>query len=550
MRQPVSIAIWTALVCALGCGHRDPRLVGGVEVKGVATLGDDVVYVQSSGVMQRINVMVDDPKPETTKTAIRSAPRALAKRFQSPNDTTTQADAGASPSTGDELLIVSDGYTDNYGQVVEKPALTDVTVDNEVRVYDLNQPGQLMQLADDGAYAVLFDDPSQTQSDTLLTNRNEIAIVDLKNQPAATNPTIRTLDAVGGNPQALWFAKLTIKDISSDPIPFVLFSFPKGISLSRLDITDAGHKNELDSWVPGTGSSAAPVADVQVDTAAAKIYLRNSISSDVQVLSVTASADGTDGWDMSQNTLTVGTGAPSDFRVYSQPDVTQPDVTVTRLVATVGQSVAVVAADSNTVTPVPLAYKADRIITFDGPAPKDATSKHRAVLYGVGETGVTFVDLEDLEQKTTKALQAVDLGAALASVLQIPSLKNSLILFFAGGGIEVLDLQTRRWAPIGSDATITATIADQTLPRAWVAIPGTSALDILDFSDSTTLGIGEIKLDDPMSQFFRLDLASKSSVIVTHDHIGGSLTIFDARGNPPARSNAKKLEGFLLSDLL
>ncbi len=546
MRQPVSIAIWTALVCAWGCGSRDPRLVGGVEVKGVAPLGDDLAYVQSSGIMQRINVMADDPQPKTTKTSIRSAPRVLAKRSQGSSAANALADAGA--PTGDELLIVSDGYTDAYGQVVEKPALTDVTVDNELRVYNLDQPGQLMRLSDDGAYAVLFDDPSQTQTDTLLTNRNEIAIVELP-QPnvALKQPIIRTLDAVGGNPQALWFANLAIRDVGSQLTPFVLFSFPQGVSLSRLDVDDQGHKIPLDSWVPGTGSGAAPVADVQVDTANAKVYLRNSASSDVQVLSVTASEDSADGVDVSQNTLTVGTSAPSDFRVYALADSS------TRLVATVGQSVAVVAADSNTVTAVPLTYTADRILPFDGTAPEDANpTGHRAVLYSAGATGVTFVDLENLEQETTKALQAVDLASPLSSVLQIPSMPHELIIFLSGGGIEVLDLQTRRWAPIGSAVGITATIADQSLNRSWVTSIGDTRVGFLDFGDqdNPALSIGEIRLDDPVSQFFRLDADALKRVIVTHDHIGGSLTVFDATGTPPARSGAKKLEGFLLSDLL
>ena len=553
MRQPVSIAIWTALVCLIGCGGRDKQLEAGVEVKGVATLGEDLVYVQSSGVMQRIDVMAGDPKPQTTKTPIRSAPRTLAKRRPQPTASNAATDGGVSQPTDDELLIVSDGRTDNYGQVVDKPALTRVKVDNEQDVYDLSQPGQLMRLSGDGNYAVLFDDPSQSASDTLLTNRNEIAIVDLRNPPGEGNPNIRTLNAVGGSPQALWFAPLTVGSELKD---FVLFSFPKGVSLRDLTVPDdLGHKLELGNWVPAAGSGAAPVADVQVDTKAAKIYLRNSVSADVQVLTVGPVTDAngqvvSDQVDVSQNTLTVGTSAPSDFRVYSRPDIEQPDTTVTRLVATVGKAVAIVDADSNTVTTVAIPYTADRILTFDGTAPKDANTKHRALLYGAGQSGVTFVDLEDLEQKTTKALQGVDLGAALASVLQIPKLENSLILFLAGGGIEVLDLQTRRWSPIGSAASITATIADPSLNRAWVAIPGDKRVGYLDFGDPTdaTLRIGEIKLDDPVSQFFRLDSGTDQRVIVTHEHVGGSLTFFDA--NKPARSTAKKLEGFLLSDLL
>jgi len=171
-------------------------------------------------------------------------------------------------------------------------------------------------------------------------------------------------------------------------------------------------------------------------------------------------------------------------------------------------------------------------------------------LYKVGETGLTFVDLEDLEQKTTKAIQSVDLVSAIGSVVQVPSMKDSLLIFMAGGGIEVLDLQTRRWSPIGSAVGITATVADPSQNRSWVTNPGDNRVGYLDFGNSAqpTLSNGEIRLDNPVSQFFRLDSGSMKRVIVTHDRNEGLLTLFDAV--KPARPTAKKLEGFLLSDLL
>jgi hypothetical protein len=545
MRLPESITLVTALVCTLGCGGRDRRLEEGATVKGVQALGGDLAYVQSNAVMQRVNVMAGDPQPRTTKTAIRSTPRTLAKR-PSPD-----------PSAPiDELLIVSDGRTDAYGEVIENPALTAVSTTNDLRVYELHQPGQLMRPSADGKWAVLFDDPAGPSSDTLLTNPNEIAIVDLTQPPSNhENPVIRTIDAVGGSPQAAWFATLKF-DSGTTTIPFVLFSFPRGISLTRLDVpADPGFKIPLESWVPDTGSGKAPVADVQVDPDAAKIYLRNAVSGDVQVLSVTLAPEGSDSGDpnrvlVSQNTLTVGTYAPSDFRVYSEPDPTSPDVPTTRLVVTIGKSVSVVDADSNTVTSVSLTYAADKVFPFDGMSPKDAATRHRAVLYKVGETGLTFVDLEDLEQKTTKAIQSVDLVSAIGSVVQVPSMKDSLLIFMAGGGIEVLDLQTRRWSPIGSAVGITATVADPSQNRSWVTNPGDNRVGYLDFGNSAqpTLSNGEIRLDNPVSQFFRLDSGSMKRVIVTHDRNEGLLTLFDAV--KPARPTAKKLEGFLLSDLL
>ena len=529
---------WTAavsiLVCALGCGERDKRLEASVNVVDVETLGGDLAYVQSSGTLQRINVMSDDPQPLTSQLTVRSGPRMLAKRPY------TQGQQAI-----DELLIVSDGRSDSYGEVIDPPALTVVSAAGDTRIYELNQSGQQMRLSDDGQYAVLFNDPTRTTTDTLLTNRNEIAIVDLSHAPSSSapqDPIIRTIDAVGGAPQGLFFANLKV---GGQVIPFVLFSFPKGVSLTQLsDPTDPGHKVELAKWVPTIGSGFAPVQDIRFDSDAGKIYLRNLRSPDVQVLSAAASVDAPGKVDVSQNTLTVGQSAPTDFEVYSPSDGG------TRLVATVGKSVAVVAADSNTVTTVPLSYTAENIYTFEGTSPKDNTSRRRALLYGTAQSGVSFVDLEDLEQKTTKAVQSVDLGANLASVLALPTLHNALLIFLTGGGIEVLDLQTRRWSPIGSDVSITASIADATLNRSWVTAPGDRRVGYLDFGDPSqlSLSIGEVKVDDPVAKFFRLDAGTTKRVIVTHNHVGGSLTFFDAVA--PSRQSAKKLEGFLLSGLL
>ena len=534
MRYTNCAAIVVALSCALACGNRDARLEASVSVVGVEVLGGDLAYVQSSGVLQRVNVMQADPKPWSAKMSLRSGPRQLAKRPNAP---------GA--AVVDELLVLADGRHDSYGEILETPALTVVPDIGDARVYELHQPGQQMKLSADGKYAVLFNDPQQAGTDTLLTNRNEIAIVNLSlpaNSTTSENPSLRTIDAVEGTPQALWFANLSL---GNETTPFVLFSFPKGVSVTKLsDATDVGHKINMANWVPTIGSGLAPVQDVRVDEKANKIYLRNLGSPDVQVLSVVAKPNSPGKVDVSQNTLTVGQTAPSDFDVYAT------DAGETRLVATVGKSVAVVAADSNTVTAVPLSYSADRIYRFDGASPKDATVRQRALLFSTTQSGVTFVDLEELEQKTSKAVQSVDLGATLASVLELPTLHNALLLFMAGGGIEVLDLQTRRWSPIGSDVAIEASIADPTQNRSWVTAPGDKRVGYLDFGDSSqlSLSIDEVRLDDPVVKFFRLDSGSTKRVVVTHDRVGGSLTFFDAV--TPKRSSAKKLEGFLLSGLL
>jgi hypothetical protein len=212
----------------------------------------------------------------------------------------------------------------------------------------------------------------------------------------------------------------------------------------------------------------------------------------------------------------------------------------------------VVAPDSDTVTRVPLPFSATEILPFDAAAPSDPTVRHRALLYAAGQKGVSFVNLEDLESSTTQALQGVDLGASIGSVRQLPFMTDRLPIFLSGGGIDILDLVARHWSPINSDGPITLMIADSTRSRMWVTSPGETRIGFLDFgNDATqpTLTVNKkTQLDNPVQQFFRLDGANSSRIIVTHDQVGGAVTLLDAK--KPDRSTAKKLEGFLFSDLL
>lgn len=556
MRQVIKLCLVLALLNSLACGSRDSRLLGNVEVKGVAPLGGDLAYVQSNGVVQRLNVMGANPQPITTKVAITSNPRLILKR---PHDATS--------SPVDELLVVSDGQSDQYGQVIEKPALTALTAQGAKREYPLVNPGQQLQVSDDGQFAILFNNPNYIDSTSLLTNPGEVAIItDLS---ATSDPVIVSLDTVGGPPFAVWFLKLNLATPGNtlESRPFALFAFPQGVSLIDLNNpTDPGLKLPLTGWLPSGGmdinSGFGVVFDPGSTESQAEIYLKNNNSSDIEVLSVTSvTATGDSGTDnpfnVSVRTLTVSNSAtPTAFAIYSLTSGTQQ---LTRLLATVGDSVASVTTDSDVVTSVPLSMPANQILPFDATAPDDPTVRHRALLYqsdptGANlETGVTFVDLEDLETSKTEALQAVDFGAKISSVLQLPQMSSQLLIILSGGGIDILDLATRHWSPINSNVPITLMVADSMRNRLWVSGAGDNRIGYVDLGtiDATqpTLTIDKsTQLDDPVQYIFRLDNSGISRAIVTHDQAGGAVTLLDA--TTPARSTARKLEGFLLSDLL
>jgi hypothetical protein len=103
---------------------------------------------------------------------------------------------------------------------------------------------------------------------------------------------------------------------------------------------------------------------------------------------------------------------------------------------------------------------------------------------------------------------------------------------------------------------ITLTFADATPKRSrlWVGSTGYNRIGYVDLqttAEDINLTISKsTQLDNPVQQIFQMynPTTGISKVIVTHDQVGGAVTLVD--GTNPERSKAQKLEGFLLSDLL
>jgi len=122
-------------------------------------------------------------------------------------------------------------------------------------------------------------------------------------------------------------------------------------------------------------------------------------------------------------------------------------------------------------------------------------------------------------------------------------------VFFANGGVDILDLVTRRWVPVDSPVALNIVVADAN-SRVWVSNPGERRIAYLEFSNEDNHSNFTVKhtveLDDAIQRFYRMD-GLNHRVVVTHDQVGGAVTLLDA--DNPQRSSAKKLEGFLFSDL-
>lgn len=523
-----------ALVCsASACSSRNSNLETSVSVVGVAPIGTDLAYVQSDGVVQRLNVLALDPKPVTSKVSTTLAPRLVVKR-----------PSGSLTAPVDELLVVGDGKSDQFGQIVESPALTALASDGGKRVYPLVDPGQQMRVSDDGRFAILFVDPTYADKTSLLTNPAEIAIVDLQAaRQDKVNPTIRNIDTVGGPPNSVSFPALTV---GTAPHRYAFFTFPDGASLIDLaNPTELGHKIPLTDWLAAEGISSASGFAMAADPSGNEIYLKSNNSKNVEVVTVMPSATVAGDVDVSLKQLSVGSVAPGAISVYSNSSGTQ-------LVATLGNAVALVDTSEDTVTTVNLTHLANQILMFQGASPEDTGVKQRALLYASGTTQATFADLESFVSDPERALHPVAFGESISTIRQVDFLPGHVLVFLSSGGVDILDLTTRHWVPIDSPIALTLVEADKERSRVWVSAPGDKRLAYLDFgtnTDQSTLTIkNSVQLDDPVQSFFRIGTGGSSRIVVTHSQAGGAVTLLDAVN--PQRITAKKLEGFLFSDLL
>jgi hypothetical protein len=520
-----------ALVCAVSaCGSRDRALENPVDVVSVASLGDDLCYVQSDGVVQRLNVLSANPQPTTVKVRTTASPRLVVKRPKTTDDAI------------DELLIVSDGKTDRFGQFLELPTLTALSADGGKRVYPLKDPGQQMRISDDGRFAILFYDPNYVSGNALLSNPGEVAIVDLSAQSAdGQNPTIRSIDTVGGPPNSVAFPSLKVGDV---PSRFAFFTFLDGASLIDLaNPSERGRKFTLTGWAGSGAISPAAGFAIAADPAGNEMFLKTGSSKFVEVVTVMPRTTDDAGLGVSLKQLTVGNTVPGAISVFGNDDGTQ-------LFAVLGSEVALVDTEEDSVTAAPLSHLATQIYMFEGASPEDPNVSQRALVYATGQTRGTFVDLESLPSERERALTAVEFGEPISSIQAIDFLPGRLLVMLAGGGVDILDLTTRHWVPIDSPIALTLVVGDAEGRRVWVSAPGDRRIAYLNFgadAERATL-TKSVQLDDPVDTFFRLGTAGNSRVVVTHAQAGGAVTLLDAVN--PERVSAKKLEGFLYSDLL
>ena len=441
----------------------------------------------------------------------------------------------------DEILVLCAGRRASAKEDAVPAMLVAVEESGDTREYELGNPFDLVKQSDDGRYAFLLKTKATGR---LLDNPNEVAIVDLDADPGKNHKdgtVLRTLTSFGDSPDDVVFSpplRILEGDASKRRLAVVL-------SETTVTLIDLDHPERRETSVQLSGEVGA-VAPTQVEFSAQDpvLYVRGKGSDDVFVFHLDKRPTGGDDtgeehndFRPSINQLVVGQG-PVDMQLYEGSDGAERLL----VLAQDSRELAIVDAASSRVVHVPLTVTQQHIMLFQAPAPQDAEISQRALLWSEGQSQVTFVDLEGIEERLDRNLTEARVASGVTRA--IPMLGDNLVLFLHDAEtVSLLDLAARTVSPISSSEALGDAEFDSERRSLWVAPPNQPRLGFLNLDEKAP---GEVLLDANVDEFVPLFASGK--VAVVHKNPFGYVTVVDVED--PSRDSAKAIRGFMLADVL
>lgn len=506
----VAACLTVSALAAAGCGDRPDFWTASPEGAQPFALADAVAITDPSA--GRVVLLTTDAAQKLKERAV-----PIQRGFRA---------ATLAPDRS-KLFVVSagdDGALPPAGHTAQTPALEIVTTAGYT-AYPLSDALDGVALDPRGQWAVLY---ASTSSTALVSNPNELLLVDLTQPPVAgINPVSHTLRSFGGKPQRFTF---------TDPL-----ELPGGTRRLLVVETeqDVAVVDLLQPAAPeitiqlSSGQDATPahpqgvaVSDGDPGPNDARIAIREDDGNVVVATMLPA----TDRDFSPELNLTAVGGTPSDM-AWVRTDAGALSLAV--LVPQAGKAVLVDPSTSLTqdVT-LPTAYSRLSLVTAQsgesastGPAPVDV-----ALLWNGGDGGVAFWELGRVAGRPYRSVETVGVTAGVMSVTDVggdhPELK---ILGTRQQSFFLLDLQARTAAPFVT-ATAVSLLPSVTGDWAWAYVQGASALATVDL---VTLHPQDMRGDRPISSLFEIAAAddplhtARSLVALTQQGTWGA-TIYDA----------------------
>jgi hypothetical protein len=309
------------------------------------------------------------------------------------------------------------------------------------------------------------------------------------------------------------------------------------LSSSQAALIDLNYPDRPEFTVELTQNANVGLNQVRFSADEQKVYLLGSNSNDIYVITLLpAAANRENDFEPSLNTLGVGE-RPTDMTLYGTG-------AGSRLLAVGGADALVIEAGSNRITRVPLGVSAQRLHLFSSTAPFDAAVEERALIYGIGDQVVAFLDLDQVEERTTRNVETLNLGAPIASLRVLD--ETLVLVLHQNRGLSLLDLEERTVSPITATVDTSSTLPSLDLNRLWVGATGSQVLAYLDLADFHP---SQVQLGAPIERVMLFTRGKAKRVLVVHPSTFGRATILDAE-RPERVEDAVMLQGFFLEGVL
>jgi hypothetical protein len=391
--------------------------------------------------------------------------------------------------------------------------------------YALGAAYGVIHQSEDGRFLVLSSDPARPTN--LVSNANDISIIDLAAKPSDSNPSQRTLRSSGDTPSQILFSPPMQVGDNSKRLALVFYT-------SSVSLVDLEHLDRPEYTVELTSTASLELKGASFNAEAGRIYLYSAQSQDVYELQLTPS-DGTRTNDYLPTLNQLGMGASvAALANYSQGDNQYV------IASSYGNAAVVVDTQSGETVTVPLSSAPDQIKIFD--REPDSDGGLVALLMGTG-TGVYFVDLDTVLQRPENSLETLTLADAPSAI--VPAGEGRFILVHAQSGLSVLDEQERTLRPLNTGVTLTeAPVYDDKSQRAWLRLQEQAQVAYFDLEG---LQPRLLQLDDSVQSLLRVN-GNHPRLVAVHSGGSGYVTLIDAK--TPTQPSSQSLRGFLMADLL
>jgi hypothetical protein len=496
------IKAWWLPLLAVACGGRPESLNRGFSSQQTVGLDNSVAVLDAS--LDRVLMLSSPGALELTTVPL---PVGL-------NVATTKA----SPD-GQQLFVLSKGIQPRRQPSDQLPRLTVIETDPSPRVartYEFSDPLSGLVLDEEMEWAIAYVTPEDRRA---VRNPNEITLIDLANPDAA--PIEMTVESGGSSPQSFLFTDRLLLPSGEEHRFLVVLTEHDVILVDLADAVNA-EANQIRIEMPQTEQDAAgspaqvvfhsafrnedaPDQDVE-----SEIAVRMSNDSNVYLLSFSGAEQP---FSLRPNLVDVG-GLPSTIEFVE----TNAGV---RLLALVGDKGALVDPLTSNAVEVDLKTAYKRVTRVTEEVTGQSDDGDVALLWSDQAPAVGLWNLGK-STTTSRGLSTLDVGTTVSQVIDVPGMAYPTykILESRQGDFYVLDLATKKTAPMdtnGRDFTVSAAPDGE---RLWAFLPGGSDFASIDLQNLHAISLSA---ERPISGLFDVSQTQGGSgrtAIVLHQGDG------------------------------